>query len=91
VTSLAPSFPNPFNMSTCIPFTVDDRMQVTLRVYDISGRLVRTLLDRDVGQGSHEREWDGRDDAGVEVASGVYFVRLSVGTRRFTQRAILIR
>ena len=60
------------------------RGHVSLRVYDVSGRLVRTLVDGEKGAGYHTAVWDGRDDAGTEVASGVYFCRMEA--EAFTPR-----
>jgi hypothetical protein len=90
-TGLTQNYPNPFNPSTRIPYTLERPAQVTLTIYDVSGRRVRTLVDRVDGAGRHEREWDGRDDTGNEVASGVYFIRLTVAERAFTTRAVLLR
>lgn len=70
--------PNPFNPSTTIEFAVPENAgPVTLAVYDVSGRLVRTLASGSLAAGSHQRVWDGRDTAGRTVGSGAYFYRLS--------------
>jgi parallel beta-helix repeat protein/predicted outer membrane repeat protein len=90
-TGLAQNYPNPFNPSTRIPYTIERPAHVALSIYDVSGRRVRTLVDRVEDAGRHEREWDGRDETGNDVASGVYFVRLTVADRSFTTRAILLR
>ncbi len=68
--------PNPFNPMTTITYRVANTGPVTLRLYDLGGRLVRTLVDDVVAFGPHEVRWDGRDDLGQVVASGVYFMRL---------------
>ncbi len=74
---LAPARPNPFNPVTSIDYSVKETGSVTIVVYDIAGRLVRTLLDEEVGAGtSGTVVWDGRDDAGERCASGVYFYRI---------------
>ena len=77
--SLAQNSPNPFNPTTTISFTVVDKGNVTLNVYDANGRLVRTLANGVSDVGTHELTWDGRDNAGTTVGSGVYFYRLTAG------------
>jgi hypothetical protein len=81
---LAQNVPNPFNPSTVIEFTVKERAPVTLRVYNVRGQLVKTLVNDTRAPGiTHRVEWNGRNDAGQEVASGVYFYRLV--TKGFTK------
>jgi flagellar hook assembly protein FlgD len=67
--------PNPFNPSTTFRMTLPEAQQVRLVVFDIHGRQVRSLLDGVSEAGSQLVEWDGRDDAGRELASGVYVAR----------------
>ena len=74
--SLAPNRPNPFNPRTVIPFSLPRSGRVELAVYDVAGRLVRTLLHDDLPAGGHEAVWRGLDDRGRAVASGSYFARL---------------
>jgi hypothetical protein len=83
--------PNPFNPVTHIRFTVDRDGPVALRVYDVTGRLVRTLVDRPLPAGSHAERWDGRDTRGSVVASGVYYIRLRSGRRTLTRKAVMLR
>ena len=89
--ALEPNYPNPFNPSTTIAFSVAAPGRVTLRVYDVSGRLVRTLLDGTMPAGRHEARWDGRTDRGAAAASGVYFCRLATPLSTKTQRIVLLR
>ena len=74
--SLAQNTPNPFNTSTTIRFTVADAQDVTLGVYNLCGQRVRTLVDGAVDAGMHAVKWDGRDEYGEEVSSGVCLYRL---------------
>jgi len=75
--SLLQNFPNPFNPETTIAFEMDREAVVTLRVLDLAGQEVRTLISGSrYGAGRYESVWDGRTDAGVRVASGVYFYEL---------------
>lgn len=84
--------PNPFNPSTTIRFDPAGGGAVDLRVLDIRGRLVRTLLaDANYGPGWHAVPWDGRDEAGAAVASGVYVVELNAGGARDSQRVLLLK
>lgn len=73
---LAQNAPNPFNPSTRIDYEVTKRGQATIRVYDVGGRLVRTLIEGTVDPGSHAVTWDGRDDGGERLPSGTYFYEL---------------
>jgi hypothetical protein len=68
--------PNPFNPRTTIEYGVAKDGPVVVRIFDLSGRLVRTLVDADLAAGDYRAEWYGRDDEGREAASGVYFVRI---------------
>lgn len=76
-TFLAQNFPNPFNPSTTIAFGLKSRGELSLRIYDAAGRLVRTLAGGTSDAGRYELSWNGRDDSGTSVASGVYFYRLT--------------
>ena len=94
--SLSPNYPNPFNPSTTIPFTVPamatgDRAQVDITVYDLLGQRVRTLANGGFEPGVYRASWDGRDDHGDPVASGVYLYRLRAGEQALSQKAILVR
>lgn len=88
---LYPNSPNPFRSSTEIAYALAARERVSLRIYDASGRAVRTVADGPMPAGRHSAVWDGRDEFGNRVASGVYFVKLDAGARTETRRAVLIR
>ncbi len=75
--ALRQNYPNPFNPSTRIVYAVPNAAFVSLKVYNILGQVVATLVEGGVDQGQHQVVWDGRDDAGKAVASGMYFYRLS--------------
>lgn len=85
-------YPNPFNPLTTISFSLRERAHVTLKIYNAAGQLVRTLLDepRDVGTHS-DVKWDGTDDSGDLVSSGVYFYRLSAGEFSQTKKMVLVK
>lgn len=88
---LGKNTPNPFNPTTTIPFSLPSPSEVSLKVYDVSGRVVQTLVDQNLSAGEHEIEWFGRDGRGKEVPSGVYFYALETPGERQTCRMILIR
>jgi flagellar hook assembly protein FlgD len=81
-TALLQNFPNPFFASTTVAFTVSGTegsvRPVSIRVFDIKGRLVQTLLEADLEPGPYAVTWDGRDWKGGECASGLYLYRLEV-------------
>lgn len=86
------SYPNPFNPATTIRFALPTSQAVSLAVYDVSGRLVRTLLNNSrKPAGFFETEWNGTDDRGRQVASGVYFFRLTAGSETLTRKAVLLK
>ena len=84
-------YPNPCNPLTTISYELPESGRVRLNIYDVSGRLVRTLLAaEEIGAGRHEAIWNGRSDSGLTVASGVYFCRFEVGNLNETKRLTLI-
>jgi hypothetical protein len=83
--------PNPFNPSTRIGFTLERDEHVTLTVYDVRGARVATLLDGHKPQGAHSLEWNGRDNSGRELPSGVYFYQLHAGGRSLERKAVLLK
>lgn len=84
--------PNPFNPRTTVHFTVPHATSVELRVHDVTGRVVRTLVDGvEFGPGMHAVGWDGRDDRGRAVASGTYLSRLRAGDLLTSGRMTLVR
>ncbi len=85
------SFPNPFTAGTKVYFSVPQSGEVSIRVYDVKGELVRALLEGRVDAGSYYVSWDGSGDDGWEVASGVYFVRIEAGGREETVRVVVLR
>jgi hypothetical protein len=90
-TDLSQNQPNPFNPGTTIPYSLEEQMQVTLTVFDVAGRRVRTLVDNVQPAGAYSQLWDGTNDAGQSVASGVYLYRLRAGTYEETRKMTLVR
>jgi hypothetical protein len=85
------NYPNPFNPTTTICYQLPVGSRVALNVYDVSGRLVRTLVDANREAGLHAVQWDGKDNKGSQVASGIYFSKLQAGTYQETKRMVLLR
>jgi len=88
---LGQNYPNPFNPSTVISFSTQVNDRVILDVYNVSGRKIRTLVDENKIVGSYSIVWDGRDDSGRWIPSGVYFYRLRVGSVTQHRKMILMR
>ena len=100
---LSQNYPNPFNPSTTIAFELPEFSTVALRVYDLMGQKVRTILEGDLPAGSYGTgsgragfRWFGDDDNGIPVASGVYFVRMDAQGRSgastmLTRKMMLVR
>ncbi len=83
--------PNPFNPSTSIRFTLPSAVETSLKLYDVTGRLIRTLQSGFLPSGPHEVRWNGLDDAGRAVASGTYFARLIAGQETSVKPLVLVR
>ncbi|HED10727.1 MAG TPA: T9SS type A sorting domain-containing protein, partial [Caldithrix abyssi] len=91
---LSQNFPNPFNGITRIDFAVpveEAGQNVSLAVYDIRGRLIRYLIDSPLVEGRYFALWDGRNQQGAEVSSGMYIYLLQVGKTRLSKRLTLLK
>ncbi len=84
---LEQNFPNPFNPTTTLAFSLSSAAKVRLTIYDVSGGQVRGLLDKAMERGAYRLVWDGRNDAGEMVASGIYFCRLDAGAFSKTRKS----
>jgi hypothetical protein len=89
--ALSPPRPNPFRPGGVLTFSLAREGRATLAVYDVSGALVRTLTDGTAAPGRYDRAWDGRDNEGHPVASGVYFARLVAGGVEANRKLVLVR
>ena len=89
--TLSPGCPNPFNDRARIEYTIPSAGRVKLHIYDSSGSLVRTLVRGWESAGKHMEYWDGKDDHGREVASGIYFSRLSYEGNTKASKVSLVR
>lgn len=91
VTALQPAYPNPANPTVTIPFELATDGNVTLAIYDVAGRRVRTLVDEWTQSGTHLATWDGTGDGGERVASGVYFYRLQAPGITETRKVVMMK
>ncbi len=89
--TLSQNYPNPFNPTTNIAFALKERAEVTLKIYNMSGQLVRTLVHETRAAGEHVTQWDGKNAAGQAVASGAYWYRLQSGAQTLQKQMILVR
>ncbi len=85
------NYPNPFNQTTVIPFSVQKKSYVTLKIYNILGQQVMTIIDGVVGPGKIEAEWDGTDSMGRKVPSGIYISCLRLKNETKFRKIMLVR
>jgi hypothetical protein len=88
---LAQNFPNPFNPSTEIAYSIREAVRVSVEVVDAQGRLITTLFEGNQAPGRHSVRWDGRDRSGAAVGSGLYFCRLQAGNTTQVRKMLLTR
>jgi hypothetical protein len=91
VDRLYPNLPNPFNPRTTIRFALAAAGNAKIVVYDVSGRALKTLVDGPQTAGLHEVIWDGTDDAGHVLPSGVYWTRLSAGSFQSNRKMVVLK
>ncbi|MFN0150133.1 MAG: FlgD immunoglobulin-like domain containing protein [bacterium] len=89
--ALLQNSPNPFRSSTTLHFSLPRPQEAQVSVFDVSGRLVRTLVDRRLAGGEHQMTWDGTDQSGRAVTSGTYFYKLITPERNLTRKMSVIR
>ena len=89
--SLSQNYPNPFNPSTTLRYAIPQAGKVTLEIYNVLGQKIRTLLNSDVTAGTHLTVWNGLDDAGQQVSTGVYFYKLTAKNFTDTKKMILMK
>jgi len=89
--ALHPSYPNPFNPNTKISFSLSLLSFVDIQVIDINGRKIKNLLNKTLDSGNHNISWDGTNDSGVNMSSGIYFIILNVNGNILSQKLSLIR
>ena len=88
---LQQNYPNPFNPTTTISFSVPSEGHVQISVYDITGRLIANLVDRNMSEGYHHVVWDGKDISGLDVSAGLYIYNLQAEGVSMTRKMILMK
>jgi Protein of unknown function (DUF3160)/FlgD Ig-like domain len=90
----AENYPNPFNPSTIIRFTIPEDLSnslVRLTIYDINGRIIKTLVDQELPAGNYLAKWDGTNTIGMQVSSGIYIYNLRAADRQFSGKMTLLK
>ncbi len=85
------NFPNPFNSGTTIELDMPSSGHLSILIYDILGRHVRTIVDDFIQRGPHQFPWDGKSESGQSAASGVYFARITIGSDHVVRKLVLLR
>ena len=88
---LKAAYPNPFNLRTTIEFAIKTDAKVNLKVYNVSGQYVKTLVDEEMSAGRYTTTWDGTNYAGEVVSSGIYFYKMVAGNYSSTQKMVLLK
>lgn len=89
--TLHQNYPNPFNGATTIEFSLANPATVRLQIFDIQGKLIKTLIDNRLGSGTHQSHWQGQDHADNSVASGVYFYQITAGRYKLTRKLLFLK
>lgn len=90
-TALRSIYPNPFNPETTVSFSLKQDGRTEIHVYNILGQKIRTLVDGSLKAGNHTIRWNGKDDNGRGVSSGIYFLKMSAGTYKATSKLVLMK
>ena len=85
------NYPNPFNPSTTIKYQIPEATHVTLTIYDLKGQVVKTLVNTNQEARNYSIVWDGRNNFGQQLASGVYFYRIDAGKFNATKKLMLMK
>jgi len=91
ITELTSIHPNPFNPQTTVHFSLANSVRVRISIYDVTGALVRQLVDEPMSSGQHEARWDGKSERGTGVTSGVYFVRMMAGSYSEVRKIVMLK
>ena len=88
---LKQAYPNPFNPETTVEYGLPQTAKVTLTVHNLLGQQVRTIVQREQEAGAYQVRWDGKDDRGMQLPSGIYFFRFSAGQFMQQRKCILLK
>lgn len=89
--SISQNYPNPFNPSTKIRYSIPVRSKVTIDVFDITGRKIKNLVNNEKGAGTHIVSWNGRNEAGLGVSTGIYFLKINAGFYTNTIKMMMLK
>jgi hypothetical protein len=89
--TLSQNYPNPFNPSTIIAYAIPSTEKVVIKVYDLMGREIRSLINEEKSAGNYSVEWNGRNNNGLMVPSGVYLYRITAGNINLTKKMMLLK
>lgn len=90
-TALNNNYPNPFNPETTISFSTKEASPVTIGIYNVKGQLVKTLVNETKAAGNHHVVWNGTDNSGRQVSSGVYYYKMNAGKYSSTKKMIMMK
>ena len=90
-TLIGKNYPNPFNATTIIPLILANNTHVNLKIYDINGNLVKTLIDSEISSGMKEITWNGKNNHNKNVGAGIYFYRVKIGTESRVKSMLLLK
>ena len=88
---LSQNYPNPFNSSTTIQYRLPERTNVSLKIYSVLGKEIKTIVHQQQETGEYHVSWNGTDDAGFDVGSGVYFLRFQANNYINTKKLIYLK
>ena len=88
---LANNYPNPFNPSTTIPYSIAENVHTEIQIYDLRGAIIRTLVNKTLQPGQYKIIWDGKNDNSTLMASGLYLVKMKAGDFTGQRKMLLIR
>ena len=91
IAELIGNFPNPFNPETSINFNLRKDSKVSLKVFNIKGQLIRTLINEQLSASSYNIVWNGKNDSGNQVSSGIYLYKLQADTQLSVKKCILLK
>ena len=89
--SLSAPYPNPFNLETCFKLSLSNDCKVNFKIYNLLGQEVCTLFDGFKASGEHTLKWDGGNNRGCPLASGIYIYRLEAGGEVFIGKSVLMK
>jgi flagellar hook assembly protein FlgD len=89
--SITASYPNPFNPTTTIAYYIPVKSKVDMAIYNVKGQRVKDLINNEIPKGSHRIVWDGKDNNGRAVSSGLYLVRIGIGNKVDTHKVMMLK